>query len=105
VSFALDGVAEDRSAWLTQPYQLPPPGKRSAFPATRGQRRGRRRPLHPRLRGGWQVAVQANGDAAIDQFIKGLQAASAQHPGKDRRPLAGGQTCVTISSTPSRPWG
>ena len=31
VSFALDGVAEDRSAWLTQPYQLPPPGKRSAY--------------------------------------------------------------------------
>jgi predicted amidohydrolase YtcJ len=94
VSFTLDGNAEDRSAWLTQPYQLPPPGKRNTFAGYPGSSDEVSGELFSRAyAGAWQVAVQANGDAAIDQYIKGLQAASAKHPGKDRRPLlAGGQT-------------
>jgi predicted amidohydrolase YtcJ len=94
VSFALDGNAEDRSAWLTQPYQLPPPGKRTTFAGYPGSTDEAAGELFSRAyAGGWQVAVQANGDAAIDQFINGLQAAASKHPGKDRRPLlAGGQT-------------
>jgi len=94
VSFTLDGNAEDRSAWLTQPYQLPPPGKRNTFAGYPGSSDEVSGELFSRAyAGAWQVAVQANGDAAIDQFIKGLQAAGAKHPGKDRRPLlAGGQT-------------
>lgn len=79
VSFALDGVAEDRSAWLTQPYQLPPPGKRSAYsgyPWASGEAAAE---LFTRAAaGGWPVAVQANGDAAIDQAIAGLRAAAGQ---------------------------
>lgn len=94
VSFTLDGNAEDRSAWLTQPYQLPPPGKRNTFAGYPGSSDEVSGELFSRAyAGAWQVAVQANGDATIDQYIKGLQAASAKHPGKDRRPLlAGGQT-------------
>ena len=94
VSFTLDGNAEDRSAWLTQPYQLPPPGKRNTFAGYPGSSDEVSGELFSKAyAGAWQVAVQANGDAAIDQFIKGLQAAGAKHPGKDRRPLlAGGQT-------------
>ncbi|WP_374477056.1 amidohydrolase [Zoogloea sp.] len=94
VSFVLDGNAEDRSAWLTQPYQLPPPGKRNTFTGYPGSSDEVSGELFSRAyAGAWQVAVQANGDAAIDQFIKGLQAANTKHPGKDRRPLlAGGQT-------------
>jgi predicted amidohydrolase YtcJ len=43
--------------------------------------------------GGWQLAVQANGDAAIDQFLGAVRAAAGKHPGKDRRPLlVGAQT-------------
>lgn len=94
VSFALDGVAEDRSAWLTQPYQLPPPGKRTQFAGYPGASAEAATELATRAyASGWQVAVQANGDAAIDQFLGALRAAAAKHPGKDRRPLlVGAQT-------------
>ena len=94
VSFALDGVAEDRSAWLTQPYQLPPPGKRTKFAGYPGATDEVATDLATRAwANGWQVAVQANGDAAIDQFIGAIRAAAARHPAKDRRPLlVGAQT-------------
>ena len=81
VSFALDGVAEDRSAWLTQPYQLPPPGKRSAYSGYPWATDEAATELFARAAaGGWPVAVEANGDAAIDQAIKGLRAAAAVQP-------------------------
>lgn len=81
VSFALDGVAEDRSAWLTQPYQLPPPGKRSAYSGYPWASDEAAADLFTRAAaGGWPVAVEANGDAAIDQAIKGLRAAAAVQP-------------------------
>ncbi len=94
VSFALDGVAEDRSAWLTQPYQLPPPGKRTKFAGYPGATDEVATELATRAyANGWQVAVQANGDAAIDQFIGAIRAAAAKHPAKDRHPLlVGAQT-------------
>lgn len=95
VSFTLDGSAEDRSAWLTQPYQLPPPGKQTRYSG------------YPLLgedsvsalfgsayANGWQVAVQASGDAAIDQFIAGLKAVADKYPGKERRPLLVGATTI-----------
>ena len=93
-SFALDGVAEDRSAWLTQPYQLPPPGKRTQFAGYPGASDETALDLASRAyAGGWQLAVQANGDAAIDQFLGAVRAAAGKHPGKDRRPLlVGAQT-------------
>lgn len=79
VSFALDGVAEDRSAWLTQPYRLPPPGKRSAYSGYPWASDEAAADLFTRAAaGGWPVAVEANGDAAIDQATKGLRAAAVQ---------------------------
>ena len=94
VSFALDGVAEDRSAWLTHPYQLPPPGKRTKFAGYPGATDEVATDLATRAwANGWQLAVQANGDAAIDQFIGAIRAAAAKHPAKDRHPLlVGAQT-------------
>lgn len=88
VSLALDGVAEDRSAWMSQPYQLPPPGKRSAYSGYAWASDEAATDLITRAyAGGWQVAVQANGDAAIDQAIAGLRAAATKQPGKGRQPL------------------
>lgn len=94
VSFTLDGTAETRSAWLTQPYKLPPPGKRTSYAGYPGVSDEQAEALFSQAyAGGWQVAVQANGDAAIDQFLKGLGGATTKHPGKDRRPLLiGAQT-------------
>jgi predicted amidohydrolase YtcJ len=57
-----------------------------------GQRRGAADLFTRAYAGGWPVAVQANGDAAIDQFI-GPCAPPPKQPGKDRRPLlVGAQT-------------
>ena len=95
VSFTLDGSADERSAWLTQPYQYPPAGKRSGFTGYQtisdevvGDLLG------SAYANGWQVAVQANGDAAIAQFISGIRAAAGAHPGKDRRPLLVGAQMI-----------
>jgi predicted amidohydrolase YtcJ len=95
VSFSLDGSADERSAWLTQPYQFPPAGKRSGFTSYQtvsddvvGDLLGRA------YANGWQVAVQANGDAAIEQFINGIRAAAGKYPGKDRRPLLVGAQMI-----------
>jgi hypothetical protein len=95
VSFSLDGSADERNAWLTQPYQFPPAGKRSGFISYQavsdevvGDLLGRA------YANGWQVAVQANGDAAIEQFINGIRAAAGKYPGKDRRPLLVGAQMI-----------
>jgi predicted amidohydrolase YtcJ len=37
------------------------------------------------FRNDWQVMAHVSGDAAIDQMLKAVEAASAQVPGSDRR--------------------
>ncbi|HNF62043.1 MAG TPA: amidohydrolase [Rhodocyclaceae bacterium] len=93
VSMALDGSAEDRSAWLTDAYRLPPPGKRAGFAGYGFATDEDVTALATRATAnGWALAVQANGDAAIDQFLRALRAATPA-PGKGLRPLlAGAQT-------------
>ena len=67
---AAKSSCSDRSAWLTQPYQLPPPGKRTRFAGYPMASDEVAAELATRAyANGWQVAVQANGDAAIEQFI------------------------------------
>ena len=36
----------------------------------------------------WQILAHCNGDAAIDQYIRAVRAASGKHPGANRRPVA-----------------
>ncbi|WP_374491557.1 amidohydrolase [Zoogloea sp.] len=93
VSLALDGSVDDRSAWLSSAYQLPPPGKRAGFA---GYQRVSDDALATLLgqaaSQGWSPAILANGDAAIGQALGQLENTSPRPP---RPMLVGAQTMTT----------
>ncbi len=92
--FSLDGSPQGKTAWLSRPYHVPPPGQNADYRGlqvmptdvaisemTRCYERG------------WQAQVHANGDAAIDLLISAVREATAKHGRGDRRiVLIHGQT-------------
>ncbi len=90
----LDGSPQGRTAWRTEAYLLPPDGQTAGY---RGY------PTIPddavvaslfeeAYEKGWQVLTHANGDAAIDQLIRGIQPSHrANGPGDRRHVLVHGQ--------------
>lgn len=88
MKIVLDGSPQAKTAWLTQPYHVPPPGRP---PDYRGYPRMPDEAAHRFITDayarGRQVIAHANGDAAADQFIYAVRAAAAAHPGPDRRPV------------------
>jgi hypothetical protein len=94
VKLTLDASPQGRTAWLSQPYLTPPPGQPATYagyPAMTDEQATTA--VERAFRSGWQILVHANGDAAIDQMIRAVAAASTRHPGGDRRPvLIHGQT-------------
>jgi predicted amidohydrolase YtcJ len=97
VKLILDGSLQAKTAWLTQPYAVPPPGASASY---RGAPCFSEEDIY-RIVGdcfarGVQVLAHANGDAAIDQMIEAVARAQRQHgrqrqgPGSaasDRRPV------------------
>lgn len=86
VKLTLDASPQGRTAWLTQPYLKPPPGQPASFagyPAMPDEQAIAA--VERAYRNGWQLLVHTNGDAAIDQMIRAVDAASRRHPGHDRR--------------------
>jgi predicted amidohydrolase YtcJ len=78
VKFILDGSPQGRTAWLTRPYDEGPPGMDAdyvAYPTTE--------PEHYKthvarlIRAGIPILAHANGDAAIDLMIEGVDLAVA----------------------------
>jgi hypothetical protein len=75
-----------RTAWLSQPYLTPPEGQPATFagyPALRDEQAIAA--ISRAYQNGWQILVHTNGDAAIDQLLLAVTAASARYPGRDRR--------------------
>lgn len=94
VKLTLDGSPQGKTAWLSQPYFKPPPGKPASYAGYGVVPTPKVNALVTEaFRNNWQILVHANGDAAIDQFIGAVRVASASVPGTDRRPvLIHGQT-------------
>jgi predicted amidohydrolase YtcJ len=85
---SLDGSPQGRTAWLTQPYLIPPAGMgadHAGHPAMTDEEANGFVDLA--FRNGWQILVHCNGDAAADQFIRAVRAATAKHGPGDRRPV------------------
>lgn len=86
VKLSLDGSPQGKTAYLTQPYHLPPAGQPAdyrgypAFSAAEVDRFVDRAYAQ-----GWQLLVHANGDAASDQMLKAVDAAVQRHGLGDRR--------------------
>jgi predicted amidohydrolase YtcJ len=86
VKLTLDASPQGRTAWLSQPYLTPPPGQSARFagyPAMSDEQAVAA--VERAYRNGWQILIHTNGDAAIDQMFKAVEAASKRYPGADRR--------------------
>jgi predicted amidohydrolase YtcJ len=93
VKMFLDGSPQGRTAWLTEPYKTPPPGKEESYrgyPAFEDFEEVKA--LVRRAFGnGWQIIAHVNGDAAIEQFIAAIEAVCQERgepDARDRRPVA-----------------
>jgi predicted amidohydrolase YtcJ len=89
VKISLDGSPQGKTAWLTEPYVVPPAGKDSDY---RGY------PAFPNesdvlalidstYKYNWQILAHCNGDAASDEFIRALRHATDMYGEGDRRPV------------------
>ncbi|MCH7313837.1 amidohydrolase [Acinetobacter sp. ANC 3882] len=87
VKISLDGSPQGKTAWLTQPYLVPPEGKDKTYkgyPAMSNDQQVKDY-INVAFKQGWQVLAHANGDAAIDQFIGAVKDATAKQGQADRR--------------------
>jgi hypothetical protein len=85
----LDGSPQGKTAWLTQPYLVPPEGQGpgyAGYPTMSDEQATRY--VDQAFANGWQILAHCNGDAAIDQFLRAVRAATAKHGPADRRPVA-----------------
>jgi predicted amidohydrolase YtcJ len=83
----LDGSPQGRTAWRTIPYLLPPPGEKKTYkgyPAIADDNKVKAI-MDSAFANHWQLLCHANGDAAIDQYIRCLRTAVDKYGNDDRR--------------------
>lgn len=84
----LDGSPQGKTAWLTEPYYLPPEGQQAdyrGYPAITDEEAVSL--VDKAFGNGWQILAHCNGDAAMDQFIMAIRAATEKYGKADRRPV------------------
>lgn len=90
----IDGSPQGKTAWLSRPYHVPPPGQRPDYcgaPTIAPDAVFRQ--IDRAFVEGWHLLCHANGDAAIDLMIAAVRAATQKHGRADRRmTLIHGQT-------------
>jgi hypothetical protein len=88
VKMNLDGSPQGKTAWLTQPYLVPPDGQKAGYlgyPALTDEQVMAF--TDKAFASQWQLLAHAGGDAAIDQFIRAVRAAEEKYGRSDRRPV------------------
>lgn len=84
----LDGSPQGKTAWLTKPYHVPPAGQEADYRGYPAVSHDEAVALVDEAFGnGWQVLAHCNGDAASDQFIAAVRAATEKYGKADRRPV------------------
>jgi predicted amidohydrolase YtcJ len=89
LKLTLDGSPQGRTAWCTQPYLIPPEGQQpgyAGYPAIADDAEVAGY-VDEAFAKGWQVLAHTNGDAAADQFLRAIRAATDKHGPADRRPV------------------
>jgi len=89
MKITLDGSPQGRTAWRTKPYLIPPDGQSNSYlgyPAIPDDSVVASL-FEEAFAKKWQVLTHANGDAAIDQFIRAIRPALEKHGPADRRPV------------------
>lgn len=88
VKLTIDGSPQAKTAWMSQPYYVPPAGRSPAYagyPAITEKQAIDAVDLA--FARGWQIEVHANGDAAVDLLIAAVREATRRHGPADRRPV------------------
>ncbi|MCL1120913.1 amidohydrolase [Shewanella seohaensis] len=81
----LDGSPQGKTAWLTKPYLIPPIGQAQGYkgyPSMTDEKAAEYIALAQSK--GWQLLTHVNGDAAIDQLLKGVEASESKQGKPDR---------------------
>ncbi|QLI83226.1 amidohydrolase [Chitinibacter fontanus] len=85
----LDGSPQGKTAWLTQPYFVPPEGQKQGYAGYPSMKDADAlRYVEMAFKNNWQLLTHVNGDAAIDQLIGAVKQAEAKLGKADRRPIA-----------------
>ena len=87
VKLSLDGSPQGKTAWLTQPYLVPPEGKDKnyrGYPAIPDEKNVTAY-VDTAFANGWQILAHCNGDAAADQYIRAIRKASNRYGNDNRR--------------------
>ena len=86
VKLSLDGSPQGKTAFLTHPYHHPPAGKADdyrGYPALSDE--ATQQAVDQAYAKGWQLLVHTNGDAASDQMLRAVEAATSKYGAADRR--------------------
>lgn len=91
---SLDGSPQGKTAWLSRPYHVIPPGLPPDYRGLQTAPTAATIEAFSRCyENSWQILAHANGDAAIDLMIAAAKEAERRHGKADRRPvLIHGQT-------------
>lgn len=81
----LDGSPQGKTAWLTEPYLIPPEGQPQGYRGYASMSdEDASRYVELAQSKGWQLLTHVNGDAAIDQLIQAVEASEKKHGKSDR---------------------
>ncbi len=86
---SLDGSPQGKTAWLTKPYFKVPEGQKAdylGYPTFTDEQV--KAYVDKAFANGWQLLTHISGDAAADQFILAVRAATEKYGKADRRPVA-----------------
>ena len=87
VKLSLDGSPQGKTAWLTEPYKVPPQGQPAdyaGYPAIPGQTNVNAF-VDTAFANNWQIITHCNGDAALDAYIVAVRNATSLYGNNDRR--------------------
>lgn len=86
VKLTLDGSPQGKTAWLTQPYHVPPQGEQAdykGFPNMSDEKANKY--VEDAFKNRWQILAHTNGDAAIDQYLNAIGLAEEKYNYEDHR--------------------
>ncbi|MCU0918222.1 MAG: amidohydrolase [Planctomycetes bacterium] len=89
VKLTFDGSPQGKTAWLSQPYLVPPPGQPATYtgyPAMPNED-DRQELVDLAFKNNWQLLTHCNGDAAADALLDAVARAEARFGKADRRPV------------------
>jgi predicted amidohydrolase YtcJ len=88
VKLTIDGSPQGKTAWLTEPYHVPPEGQPNDYRGYAAiDEKTTNEAVEKAFANGWQILVHANGDATSDRFISAIRLAKKKYPDIDNRPV------------------